>query len=445
MVNPYQDLEQILFRGFICQPILLGKRKTPILLKSLLESEFDQISLKFFHERDPERKFKYFVVYSLAQIDSINLLPLRNEVMKDLISLVTRWPEHYFVAVSQVMDKFRVRMEKAINVLDTYVYTHESRSRWFTYKGQQLNSPSITGWEGTENMPLSSIHRRWITLNALEDDKEDYEKHNDVARFMATAFNPKGMQKINDEEVRRRKDIEAQRAQAQERIASGRNTEGVTDFSKPEDLSSKELVGLLDHMLSGEQDDHDRMVAEYEEKLRRFYLEQKKKSLEALDLRTQEKIKLKDSTAETTRTLSREVSVADLAERSKRIRESRTARQKIQTQRSAVLSPSDKARTKLGGMVARLSEEEEALIKYDAYDPNQPIPDVIRMARKAPEEGEDSSETRKEVPDPSVDVDRPSMGAVDPATGRVGNVPDGAIPEYVRPPSLEDLRNQQGL
>lgn len=434
--NPYKDLEEILFTGFLTHPTLLGASKIPVLFKSLTEFETKQLDTKYFHIQDHSEKQNYYAAYSILQLNTLNVLPDRTEIFDELVQLVKDWPAHYFIEFYNILDSFHERRQKALDLLDTYVYTDTSRNYWFIYKNHLLNDPSITGWSGTEKLPLGSIHRRWVGLNLREDEHIDYMKHNDVARFIATAFHPTGMKKINEEALKERHEEVNRRRQAMELVSSGSIEEKPVDMGDPANMDGRQLAGLLDHMLSGELDDHDRMVAAHEKRIRKQYLEMKKASLAALDESTEKRLK-EAGAPDTSRSTSREITPAELKARSERLSEGRSARASLQQNRAKLLSPDEKTATKLAGMVARLSPEEEALIKYDAFNPNQQRPDVP----EAP--AGDVSEPPKSPPNGAHSIKTPPKGFVE--APKPLSAPEEGVPEFHKPLTLEELRKQQGL
>jgi hypothetical protein len=272
----YEELENLLFRGFLLCPIeIMG---VPILLKSLTEQEFKWVDTTYHYLKNPEDKFLYYTAYSFAQIDGSNILEYRDtDLVEDMLSLIRSWHAENFMEVSMIMDEFRVRMFNSLDGFEPYVYTDRSRSKWHCYKNHLLNDPRITGWKGTENLGLSSTQESWVTFNVVEDLRMTYETHNDAARFIATAVNPKGMKPINEEEVSRRKRELDRREGLVKGGEQGEVSLDALGKQKHETMSGEQMAAEVNRMIAGDKDTHDDMIAQYERKMKEIYLEEKKK------------------------------------------------------------------------------------------------------------------------------------------------------------------------
>lgn len=281
-IDVFKDLEHLLFRGFLTAPIVLkyGKSKIPILLKSLTEYEFDFIQENYFWVEDVSDKYNYYLAYSILSIDGENILPYRDHdlIHELLLPQIKSWPEEYFEQIATILDLFRQKMQVASKLLEMYSYTDLSRAKWAMYKNQLLNNSAITGWKGTESIPLSSLHISWFALNNQEDARLDYDKFNDVARYVSTAFNPKGMQQVNDKETRRRDALLKRReillSGEKESLLDDISEYGFIDHTK---LTDKGLEQLFQRMNKGELDAHEYVMQEYNKNIKKLFIEEKKK------------------------------------------------------------------------------------------------------------------------------------------------------------------------
>ncbi len=375
----YADLESLLFRCFITTPVRLAG--IPVLFKNLTESEFDYINDSYFFLDSIEDKFNYYVAYSFLQIEGRNLLPERDELIDDLVEIVAGWPSEVYQEATWLMHQFRKRTEKAIALLETYSYTDASRVKWFTYKHKLLNSSQVTGWAGTDYMGLSSTQQSWITLNHLEDQRHSYDTINDAARFVATVFNYKGMKPINDEEVSKRKREYQRRAEQIARVeqsfASPTIGESNTLSTKPafispeqrKEMSAQDLVDELNFALSGQEDEHSRIVSHYEKEAKRMFVDEKKRKEDLMVARVQSDQRLRaDSPAITT--ASRFLSDAELDAQIK-ARETASAEERVVDQGKVNLNPHLQRNF---GMMAKLEDEDE---EYLYRDPLTAIVDKI--------------------------------------------------------------------
>lgn len=282
MAGRFDDTEQLLFRGFLLMPTILAPKVAPIpiLFKSMTESEYETITTRYYYVESNEEKFLYYVAYSIAEIAGKNILSCREQEMDDLIDVIRDWPPDYFQSVTQLIDNFRIRISKAMDLLEPYAYTVDSQTKWRCYRNHLLNDPKVTGWEGTQYIRLSSSQQTWILLNSMDEDRKQYEMLNDVGRLMATATNPKGMKDVNNEEVERRRQI----AEYRKNLVDADKPADLsgTNFMHPEKFTPQELVEQLKRMERGELDEHDLIVQEYERNLKQVFIDEKRRKEELM-------------------------------------------------------------------------------------------------------------------------------------------------------------------
>ena len=270
-VDIYKDLESLLFGGFLTHSFVYNG--TPYIFKSLTESEFEYINLKYFFVKDPELKFKYFMAVSILEIDQENLLPFRHEkeFMESILSLIKTWPPEFFIGITKVMDYFTERNVYSNKILEAYSYTDDSRMKWAAHKYMFLNDPKVTGYPGTDIFPLSSTQQSWIYINTIEDLRIHFEMSHDMARLSGSASNPEGMKKVSQDETQRRNQLKMYREQIKNQAGYG----GSANYKYVE--SDQELVEKLWRMQRGEEDEHDKIVANYEKNIKQSILEEKRR------------------------------------------------------------------------------------------------------------------------------------------------------------------------
>lgn len=365
MFERFADLEQLLFRGFLLIPTILAPEVSPVpvLFKSMTESEYETINRRYFFIESAEEKFLYYVAYSIAEIEGKNLLPERDADIDELVQIIKSWPSEYFTQVTQIIDHFRERISLAMGQLEAYSYTATSQTKWKCYKNFLLTDPKVTGWEGTQFLKMSSTQETWVLLNALEEERKQYEMLNDMGRLMATATNPEGMKSVNKEEVDRRRQIhEYRKGLLQERNKLDPNS---IDFNHPEKFTPQELVEQLKRMRSGELDEHDLIVADYEKNLKQVYLEEKKRKEALLQSHTE-----RNTLPSGVSSLSRAITEEELAERRK-AREEQRDQALAKNQSTEHLDMSINTRKKFAAM-ADLSEEDEAYLHKDLLSNEEP-------------------------------------------------------------------------
>lgn len=358
-VNIYDDLENILFRGFLTHGFVYND--IPYRFKSLTEPEFTYINDKWFHITDIETKFKYFLAFSVLEINTENLLPYRheNEFVTEMLGMITSWPQEFYFKVSKLIDIFRERQSYSSKLLEAYTYTDESRMLWANYKGMFLNSPEITGYPGTNIFPLGSLQKSWVYINYLEDLRIRSEQLNDMGRVAGSAANPEGMKDYNSKETNRRNQLKLYREQVKQNAGYATSE----DFSGT--MSSEELVEQLHRAQRGEKDEHDLMVEKYELNLKRQQLEEKKKLLELMNTQKQAVEEARFNGIRVKRELLTEAPEAE-----NNILGNVPVTDKsfgAGNARYSLMSPDAKTKGKYSAM-AKLSDEEEELLNSDLLE-----------------------------------------------------------------------------
>lgn len=370
MSEIYSDLESLLFRCFITMPVTIAG--IPILLKNITESEFQYINDTYFYITDPTEKFDYFVAYSFLQIEGSNILQSRDEFLDDILEIINSWPPETYYEVSSTINNFKNRTEKAISLLESYVYTDISRVKWFTYKHKLLNDSQITGWKGTEQLALSSTQQSWITLNSLEDERHRYDTINDAARFVATVFNYKGMKPINDEEISKRKQELQRRADLVakvENMHTNKTKDLVPDASsvpmlspdQRKEMSAQDLINELNFALSGKEDEHTKIVSAYEREVKKMFVDEKERKEKLLLERIETDHRLRPS-ASAISSSSKFLSDEELEEEIKR-RNKEQEETKVESK-----LPFDPKIQRNFGTMAKLDPEKENYLRKDPLE-----------------------------------------------------------------------------
>lgn len=363
-VDIYKDLEDILFKGFLSYGFSFNN--VHYRFKSLSESEFDYINNKWFFIDNPEDKFKYFLAFSILEINAENLLTVRYEsaFVKKLIAVINSWPQEFFFKTTRLIDFFRERQMYSAKLLEAYTYTDVSRQNWSCYKNMFLNSPQVTGYPGTEIFTLSSLQKSWIYINSLEDLRIWTEVANDVGRLAGSAANPEGMKDFNSGEINRRNSLKMYR----EQVKSGA---GYASEFPSGGISDMDLIEQLQRAQRGEKDEHDLIVEAYEKKLKQKHLEDKKMLVELI---SKQKEATEPSEFKGFFRAKRELLTEAPKEEVKTLGDVATTDTqfgRINTNYS-LLTPSEKDLRKFSTM-AKLDEEEERLLQADLLENTKPL------------------------------------------------------------------------
>jgi hypothetical protein len=276
----YTSVEEILFRGFLTLPATIGG--VPVVFKSLNQIEQDLIDLCSFYDQDEDlthKKAVLFLAYSTFFFKEINTLSGREDSLPVLIQSYNELPKP---ALDRLLKGLQILNSKTYDLvpqIQAYSYGAMSRQNWFAYRNCPLNSPSVTGIQGTDGLGLNYHQRLWVYFNSVEDIQEDYERDWSLAKFQASVHNHKGVKKIDQSDRQSKREISDKR----EKIYLGRGKDIILSGSSEiriSEESTDELLAQMKRAISGQKDLHDLIVEEHERKVKEKFLKEREDRLQ---------------------------------------------------------------------------------------------------------------------------------------------------------------------
>lgn len=219
------------------------------------------------------------IAYSTFMLDGENVLVDRAGAIRKLINILEKMD---VVSLQKIVDNLSQLNKKATYLSPlTEVYVNENRSRfkWFHSTSTPVNSPALTGIQGTDIIGMNHCQQTWTTLNNLQDIREGIERDWNNSKFIGSCFNGKGVKPIEEKDRGRR---EKERQDADELKVKvlyrylNRNSKGepidpdetmtlpdgrkVIVDSRTVAQTTDELAAQLSASLSGEKDAHDIII-----------------------------------------------------------------------------------------------------------------------------------------------------------------------------------------
>jgi hypothetical protein len=269
-VNPeiYKDVEPLLFRGFLCVPAEIND--VSFVFKSLNHQEFDRLKLIFScktGKKAIEEYYDLFLAYGVLMLDGVNVLANRSEMLFKLADFFSKLGSKQVLI--RHMSEVNRRAGKAMILTEAYAMEVQSRLRWAQYKGYDLTSACVTGFEGTEGLGLNWAQLTWRALNYFEDLRDQHEREWENAKFIASASAGKGMNKIYSQDKMRRKREREERLDRKDKIIRyallGEPLEGPSKVQKVQVArTAQELQAEVERSLKGEKDFHDTVIEAWE-------------------------------------------------------------------------------------------------------------------------------------------------------------------------------------
>lgn len=254
----------LLTKGFISKKVKIGPHR--LIIKQVSAREIRRLA-PFLGHRDTFAEKIIFMkagvaALGLVMLDGYNLLPTRPDSLRKVVKALSSWsPALLDSLLAQVYDLTEM-FSLAFKELSTYADSPESRYLWKTAGRQGLNSPSLTGWPGTENLVLNEAQTMWIFLQEVFDvwDRQEVEWQN--LKWLVACQSKEGLKAMGQIETLRAE----RRAQFGSVVVEGK------DFDKPH--SADDLVTELHRSLEGKYDEHDYAVMDAEKEFLDGYLRQ---------------------------------------------------------------------------------------------------------------------------------------------------------------------------
>lgn len=271
-VNPeiFKDVEPMLFRGFLVQPVEING--VQFLLKSLNHHEFEMVNLLSNGEGfvATQRFYDLFLSYGVLMVDGVNVMPDRDQWTVEIQKMFEGLVRGAKDKIVRHMSEMNRRATRAVVLTEAYFLENSSRLRWAQLRGLDLTSTSATGISGTERLGMNWAQLAWRSLNYFEDTREQSEADWENAKFVASSMAGKGMSKIHAQDRQRKKTLQDERIDRRDkilRLAILGKDDGV-NIKDGQVIrvarSTEELATQLQRDLKGEKDWHDMVVEAHE-------------------------------------------------------------------------------------------------------------------------------------------------------------------------------------
>lgn len=267
----YQDVETMLFRGFLTTEVEVAG--VPVVFKTLNHIEYGQLDLQSFSMTEEwEDSASYFLAYSTLFFNHVNVLPDREAYIPMLADYYRQFPKSVLVAFLKVTARLNKKAGEALQKVQGYSCGPQSRQMWLMYRGIPLCDPQVTGFAGTDRLGINMHQRMWSYFNVTEDEEVDYLQQYGLAKFVVSPHAPKDVKRMDAKDSKKIRERDQRRKslyhgkdyvnQEQEQILITKD-------------SAEELMAQMRNELEGEQDYHDLIIAQHKEQVRTAYLRQK--------------------------------------------------------------------------------------------------------------------------------------------------------------------------
>jgi len=281
----YTIMEGVIERGFDIAGVSV--KGTPFIVKTLTPHELSLVRQHSFGKSLWDFRF-YRMVYATYMVNGVSVLGERRGYIEDIISLYKELPVESFSTIEEISLKLQLRYKRYYRLIDGFVLSNRSRVLW-RLKGRRSEiTDESTGIWGASYVGVSEYADAWAIANSSLDEEEAYEGRLQDAMYIASASNPKGVQKTHQKMESRRKMREEEisilvkyGSLAHKDLIEGNSVDSKDTWAAS--LSTtKDLVDELNRQMTGKKDRHDLFMEDYLGTLRKAMLERKKKEEEEL-------------------------------------------------------------------------------------------------------------------------------------------------------------------
>jgi len=253
--DPYVNVRQQIERGYL--PLIISSSNTHLRLKNPDEKDFEWSS-----EVAHKVSWRQDIALISICVVSINGHMIeereRLEVLRYLEDISVSAKRHIFIRLLRHIEDARA----SYDYLEPFCYEDQSRYLWRSWKANQRFS-------NYRFDRLSSMQINWVLWNETEDERISQKEEWDRTFFSASAMNS-SVPKIKDKWV----NADKQEAEYREKIMEGARTGNLNKVEEAKDEIRKkksydDLRGEMTSWVKGEEDEHDRIVNEYKETMRR--------------------------------------------------------------------------------------------------------------------------------------------------------------------------------
>lgn len=268
----YSDLRDLILNGFISHKVKLSG--SVFAIRNLNNADNVYLTNCSYSEDDNEWKV-WVVARALWMVDGLLLLGEKNSAYfayQRLKDLSKNTINRIFSLVIQLTKKANEQYKK----IEPFTIEKASRALWLQCKHIPIPSDRISGVIGSETLGINLAQRLWVSLNTQQDEIEKERKEWGNAKFVASAQSPKGVEKINkkeqsakeQDEIRKKRFLDEffyrQTGVITDDEDKGKTTNRVVKSASTPDELEKEMRMWV----SGEHDEHDKIVLAYKNKVK---------------------------------------------------------------------------------------------------------------------------------------------------------------------------------
>lgn len=275
----YKDLESLIHVGFISHKIKIGN--VDLCLRSPCKSDTFLIRNRANFFRSRNSKTMDWKVWTLAtctwMLNGYSLLEERNSAV-EIYNNINILPGKTLNFLFNVYLGLYRRKLKSLRGIESYVHENISRRKWISLNGNLPSDPKFTGIPGTDRLGINIVQELWSALNQLEDDrlkflKEWFQLRNTIAPHITK----KAWKNLIAKDKSEQRNLQADKDRTQDlffyrSIGALGWDEDFSNVKSTIQLRPKSVNELRQEMynwVAGVKDEHDIVIDQFKEKIRK--------------------------------------------------------------------------------------------------------------------------------------------------------------------------------
>jgi antitoxin component of RelBE/YafQ-DinJ toxin-antitoxin module len=275
-MDKFADIKALVFDGFLTQTLRFDK--FVVIIRTLGATEEDSVITSY---QDLPKEYNLLaavdtVKFALYSINGVRVTDASRKLVSD-------WPQKIIAKIFVRYTTLVKRVQTAHNLVDDFVKTNDSRLRWSVVKGTKtsLNSAVLTGDPEFESRGLTFIQQLWIYLNVqqdvIESNKIEWSRVEYMTDSICGFINPKAMRQVHsqkqlaqEEQMKKeeREEIRQIQNKSEEKVMIQNTADDLFDaLQRKSGESALERNKRINQLLAKafQEDEHDKLVREYEE------------------------------------------------------------------------------------------------------------------------------------------------------------------------------------
>ena len=281
-----RDTQALISPGFISDTVLVSG--IAINLRTPFPSDYFLLTHAFAHD---EKAWMVALVSKMIwMVDGYTYFsnPMAEHEFRDLMSSL---PKPAFDKLFFACTTLIGRLNKARSHLLYYLFETYSRDLWRGVGKRPPNADTLTGISGLEKVGLNASQQIWIAWNQAEDQRTADEYAWQMTKQSIAPHAPKAIEKMAKQEKQREETRARDRQKKQDewyyKLAGVLDEDGKIITPKGEEISpfdgdqvsmaytSDELAEEMRRWVTGEQDWHDKIIAEYKASIKQKMLDER--------------------------------------------------------------------------------------------------------------------------------------------------------------------------